>query len=130
MRSLADINTYTSRNADRAAQPAPALQAAIHSVTSYPDRVYRGTAAISALGILFGGLLYTCDCAVKEDWFWIARLIGSWRVECGYDPALVDEIILFPGEAKPIRARLERNDVWLTGCSWPEAAERIAARAN
>jgi hypothetical protein len=99
-------------------------------VTSSPHQVYRGTADITAHGISFGGLLYICERALREEWFSVARLLGAWRVNCSYDPALVDEILLFPGEAEPLLAQLAGDDVGFAGCSWPEAENRIAAQRN
>jgi hypothetical protein len=99
-------------------------------VTPPPHHVHRGAASITAHGISFGGLYYTCDRALREDWFSAARLLGSWRVACGYDPALVNEILLFPAEAEPLLAQLAGNDVGFAGCSWREADERIAARRS
>jgi hypothetical protein len=101
----------------------------IPGVTS-SHQVHQGTATITAHGISFGGLRYVCDRALSEEWFSVARLFGSWRVECSYDPALVNEILLFPAEAEPLLAQLAIDDVGLAGCSWPEAEKRITARRN
>jgi hypothetical protein len=87
-------------------------------------------ASITPHGILFQGLIYTCDRAFTEDWFIIARMFGSWRVECGHDPALVDFIQLFPKDKNPIEARLSISDTIYAGCSWAELRRQREARRN
>jgi dienelactone hydrolase len=69
-----------------------------------------GVASITPHGIVFQGLIYTCDRARSENWFHIARVIGPWRVACSSDAALVDSILLFPEEELPLEAQLAQQD--------------------
>lgn len=42
-------------------------------------------AAVTQFGIKFEGMLYSCDLAVKEQWFERARAFGTWKVPIAYD---------------------------------------------
>ncbi len=96
-----------------------------------PDACLRlGTATITPHGIRFGRLVYECDLAVSEDWLPIAALFGSWRVQCAFNPNLVDYICLFPEESSPIIARLAAFHVAFVGSSWMEAEELMVAHSN
>jgi hypothetical protein len=89
-----------------------------------------GIAKITPDGILFRGIHYTCQQAEVEDWFHIARVIGEWRVKCRYQPACIDQIMLFPDEQVPVLVKLTQPDILLAGCSWARAKRLNAARWN
>lgn len=70
-----------------------------HLRTLSPDVVRlnllpKGQASITKRGILFDGLLYTCDLAIQENWFVNARERGRQRIVVAYDPRLTDVIYL------------------------------------
>lgn len=50
-------------------------------------------ATITAEGILYKDMLYTCDVALKEGWYAKARK-KKWKVEFSYDPRNMDYIYL------------------------------------
>ncbi|MEM1309815.1 MAG: transposase [Cyanobacteria bacterium P01_H01_bin.153] len=52
------------------------------------------TASVTHRGIRFQNLYYTCDLALKEQWFIKARERGNWRIPIAYDPRKLDVIYL------------------------------------
>ncbi|MBP2659706.1 MAG: Integrase catalytic region [Firmicutes bacterium] len=54
----------------------------------------RALARITARGIKFQGMYYSCDRAIKELWFEQARHNGSWSVDVSYDPRNMNSIYL------------------------------------
>ena len=50
------------------------------------------TAVVTAKGIRFKGLYYSCDLAIKELWFETARSKGSYKINVSYDPRNMDKI--------------------------------------
>ena len=60
----------------------------------------QGKARVTAQGIRFKGLHYTCQTAVKENWFAIARQKSSWEVSVSYDPNCLDQIYVHLPETK------------------------------
>ena len=64
-------------------------------------------ATVSAEGIKFKGLYYTCDRAIKEGWYVNARNKGSWKWKGYYNPRKLDKIYLLPNQEKePIECKL------------------------
>lgn len=62
----------------------------------------KGEASVTHRGIRLNGLHYTCERAVKEQWFGRAREKRSWKVDVTYDPRYVGVIYLFvKGAAEP-----------------------------
>lgn len=51
-------------------------------------------AFVTAKGIKFKGIYYTCDIAIRERWFEIARNKGGWKVRIKYDPRTVNYIYI------------------------------------
>jgi putative transposase len=51
-------------------------------------------ASVTYRGIRFQGLLYSCDLALREQWFVKARARGSWKIDVAYDPRNLTEIYL------------------------------------
>lgn len=72
-------------------------------------------ATVTPRGIHLGeGLYYTCDLAVREDWFTKARAHRSWKVEVSYDPRAIDTIYLQIKGSKEFEVcrLVERNRVF------------------
>jgi len=61
-------------------------------------------ASITKRGILFEGLLYTCDLAIEENWFVNARAQGRQKINIAYDPRLTDMIYLRLDDGRRIEA--------------------------
>ncbi|MDQ8181886.1 transposase family protein [Pelagicoccus sp. SDUM812005] len=51
-------------------------------------------ASVTSRGIRYKGLRYTCERAVRENWFARARERGAEKVKISYDPRSVDHIYL------------------------------------
>ena len=51
-------------------------------------------AVVTAHGIRYGGLHYTCERAVRENWFGRARNQGPVPIKISYDPRRVDHLYL------------------------------------
>ena len=54
----------------------------------------RDKASVTELGICFRGVYYTCDLAIREQWFVKARMNGRWSISIAYDPRKLDTIYL------------------------------------
>lgn len=69
----------------------------LRKVPDYLVKFYllpRDKATVTAKGIKFKSLLYSCEQAIKENWFIKARNNGSWKVEVSYDPRNMNNIYL------------------------------------
>jgi len=53
-----------------------------------------GEATVTYRGIRFQRLFYSCDLALREQWFIRARERGSWKISVAYDPRNLGEIYL------------------------------------
>jgi hypothetical protein len=51
-------------------------------------------ASVSAKGIKWNGMLYSCDTAIKQRWFVIARTKGSFKCDISFDARNVNQIYL------------------------------------
>ncbi|MGU8987221.1 Mu transposase C-terminal domain-containing protein [Clostridium perfringens] len=51
-------------------------------------------ATVTFKGIKFKGMLYSCDKALQENWFDLAREKGSWRIEVSYDSRNMNNIYI------------------------------------
>lgn len=60
----------------------------------------RDTATITHRGIIFKCAAYSCEKALKENWFQKARIKGSWQVEVCHDPRSVDFIYIPSGDGR------------------------------
>lgn len=82
----------------------------------------QGKARITAQGIRFRGLYYTCKSAVREGWFATARQKSTWEVQVSYDPNRLDQIYIYLEETKgPERCdRILRDDEKYQGYSLME----------
>lgn len=82
----------------------------------------RGKARVTAQGILFRGLHYTCQTAVKEGWFATARQKSTWEVSISYDPNCLDQIYVHLPETKSAEPcdRILRDEEKYKGYSFME----------
>ncbi len=51
-------------------------------------------ATVTSKGIKFNKHYYSCDTAIKENWFAKSRLTGSWSIPISYDPRKMDYIYI------------------------------------
>lgn len=62
----------------------------------------RGEAVVTFEGIRFEGMYFSCERALKEQWFEKARSYGSWHITVAYDPRSTDQIYLLLNDGKEI----------------------------
>ncbi|MGK8612934.1 hypothetical protein ACRS4M_10750 [Streptococcus pneumoniae] len=62
--------------------------------------MYKGNASVTKAGIIFKGMAYTCDIAIKEQWFATARAKGSWPIKVAYDPRTTNAIYIWLDEGR------------------------------
>ncbi len=55
----------------------------------------RDTATVTADGIKFKKLLYTCEKAIREEWYLKANIKGSWKVNISYDPRNMNNLYIW-----------------------------------
>lgn len=60
----------------------------------------RGVARITAKGIRFEKMLYSCDTAIQQSWFATARTKKSWKVDASYDPRNMNNIYIHTKDEK------------------------------
>lgn len=66
----------------------------------FPEDIIRvnlmpsGRAIVSTKGIIFKGISYGCESALKEMWFEKARNKGSWYLNIAYDPRNMNNIYI------------------------------------
>ncbi len=75
----------------------------------------RAGARVTAKGIKFQNLFFTCSTAIREDWFSRARFEKSWSCPIAYDPRNMEQIyILLNGGAFELCQRTEASkDVYV-----------------
>ncbi|MFG3613496.1 Mu transposase C-terminal domain-containing protein [Rummeliibacillus stabekisii] len=78
----------------------------------------RDKATVTAKGIKFKGMLYSCETAIKESWFVLARKDGTWKVEISFDPRHINNIYLHT-----------KNDSLFEVCSLLDHQERYQDKA-
>lgn len=64
-----------------------------------PDKIKfylmpRGHATVTAKGIKFEKVLYSCETAIQKSWFATARTEKSWKVDISYDPRNMNNIYI------------------------------------
>lgn len=75
------------------------------SLRKYTENVVKlhllpqANATVTYTGIKFKGMKYTCESAIKENWFSQARE-KSWRIKISYDPRNMDYIYLASEDGK------------------------------
>ncbi|GIO09878.1 hypothetical protein J31TS6_59060 [Brevibacillus reuszeri] len=57
--------------------------------------MYKGNASVTKTGILFKGMAYTSEIAIREQWFTKARAKGSWLIPVAYDPRTTNSIYIW-----------------------------------
>jgi Mu transposase, C-terminal len=62
----------------------------------------RDTASVTEYGICFQDVYYTCERAVREQWYVKARVHGRQPVTIAYDPRKLDTLYLLDKEGKPL----------------------------
>jgi putative transposase len=62
----------------------------------------REPGSVTEFGIYFKGAHYTCERAIKEQWYVKARNRGRMPVTVAYDPRKLDTIYLLDKEGKPL----------------------------
>jgi len=87
-------------------------------------------ASVTHRGIrCFQGLLYSCDLALREQWFVRARERGSWKIDIAYDPRKLDEIYLrLDGGRRLECCQLIDADKTFRRKDWYEAADYLEIR--
>ena len=60
----------------------------------------RGIATVTAKGIRFEKMLYSCDTAIQKSWFATARTKKSWKVDVSYDPRNMNNIYIHTKDGK------------------------------
>src|SRR6266566_2359075 len=81
----------------------------------------RDTASVTEYGIHFQGVYYTCERALKEQWFVKARVRGRKPVTIAYDPRKLDTIFLLDREGEPETCELvNRERANYQGRDWQE----------
>lgn len=67
---------------------------------SYPENIIKlnlmpiDNGTVTAKGIKFKGMYYSCEVAIKERWFETARNNGSWKVLISYDSRNMNSIYI------------------------------------
>lgn len=84
-------------------------------------------ASVTRYGILFRGLRYTCDLALKEHWFVKARERGRWRIKIAYDPRKLDVIYLPLDDGQQLEpCYLNDSERTFQGRDWQETLDYFA----
>ncbi|HEV2707633.1 MAG TPA: Mu transposase C-terminal domain-containing protein [Pyrinomonadaceae bacterium] len=85
----------------------------------------RRTVSVTGSGIHFeGDLYYTCDTALRENWFGRANLRGNWKMEVAFDPRTTDRVYLITdGGTKIEPCHLTDASRHLKGRDWHEVAD-------
>ncbi|VVO74546.1 Transposon Tn7 transposition protein TnsB [Pseudomonas fluorescens] len=87
----------------------------------------RDNGTVQRSGIFFKGMYYTCDMAIDNKWFSIARSRGVWSVQCWYDPNSADHIWVQSGNKEFIRCDLRTSDRKYAGYRTDEIYDMIEA---
>jgi hypothetical protein len=89
-------------------------------------------ASVTYRGIrCFQGLLYSCDLALRENWFARAREKGSWKIDIAYDPRKLDNIYLrLDGGRRLEFCHLIDADKTFRGKDWYEATDYLELRGQ
>jgi hypothetical protein len=81
-------------------------------------------ASVTARGIYYKGLYYTCELALREQWFVKARMQGRWKVSIAYDPRSLDIIYLRLNEGRHLEVcQLTEADQRFKGRDWHEVID-------
>jgi hypothetical protein len=81
-------------------------------------------ATVTPRGIRFHGVFYSCERAVREQWFSRARVKGDWREDVVFDPRITDFIYLKPpGALRFETCTLVKAEQRFQGRAWAEVVE-------
>lgn len=81
-------------------------------------------ASVTPQGIYYNGCYYTCELALREQWFVKARNERRWKVKIAYDPRFVDHIYLRLRDSPVlITCNLVEADLRFKGKDWYELVE-------
>lgn len=85
----------------------------------------RRTVSVTGSGIHFEGqLYYTCERALRENWFGRANLHGNWKEEVAFDPRTSDRVYLITdGGTKIEPCHLTDASRHLNGRDWHEVSD-------
>jgi len=85
----------------------------------------RRTVSVTGSGIHFEGqLYYTCERALRENWFGRANLRGNWKMEVAFDPRTTDRVyLIIDGGTKIEPCHLTDASRHLKGRDWHEVAD-------
>lgn len=70
----------------------------------------RERATVQKGGVLFRGMYYVCEFAIKENWFAKARRNGVWSIDCRFDPNSAAHIWIQGENKQFLRCDLRRSD--------------------
>jgi putative transposase len=86
-------------------------------------------ASVTSRGIRFQGLFYSCDLALREQWFVRARERGSWKIDVAYDPrSLTDIYLRLNGGQQLERCELIDAEHTFRGRDWYETLDHFEVR--
>lgn len=83
-----------------------------------------GEATVTQKGIRFKNEFYTCQKAEEENWRFIARNRGTWKVDIAYDPRVPEIIYLRPKDrSHSIPCYLINPESITVGSDWAEVEQ-------
>lgn len=86
-------------------------------------------ASVTHQGIYYRRLFYTCELAVREQWFVKARMEGRWKIPIAYDPRQLDTIYLRLDSGKRMEVcHLLPISKTFQGRDWYEATDYLALK--
>ncbi|WP_224958696.1 Mu transposase C-terminal domain-containing protein [Geomonas subterranea] len=83
----------------------------------------QGTASVTEKGIYFKKMYYTCDLALREQWYVKARVKGRWTVTISYDKRKADVIYLINKDKTFEPCKLVDADARFEGASVEEVED-------
>jgi putative transposase len=86
-----------------------------------------GVASVTEQGIIFKGVSYTCELAIREQWFVRARHWGRWKVPVVIDPRKTDVIYLKReyGQKLDPCIMLDRDKPTYAGRDWQDIEDYL-----
>jgi hypothetical protein len=88
-----------------------------------------GKATVTARGIRFNGLFYSCPLALRERWFETARASKTWCVDVAFDPRCVDQIYLRSPDTRVVETcRLVDAEQRFLSRTWDEVNDFIISQ--
>jgi hypothetical protein len=87
-----------------------------------------GEASVTERGICFKGVWYTCERAIREQWYVRARQWGRWKEPVVYDPRMTDIIYLLrdPAQKPEPCFMLDRDKPFYEGYDWQDVEDFFA----